>query len=176
MRYLLALVALLGGCGDKSPPMEPDLAMSLDEDMAKFVGPDMVRIPEDMTIPPCGVPPAGIYNEYTIFGYRNIPTGPDANNLGTSTTVIVQPDGAMVRPLTPITNISLWHCTSAAMASPSNCQAPCCDGSPQAVPIVYFAKNGWTLFRPGQCIWTDPNQVVYYVDVQQVSGTRVMGP
>lgn len=173
MKYLLILAAVLGGCGDKSPTPEVDLAVPV-EDMAKPVGPDMAIEP-DLAPPTCQSPPAGIYSEYSAFGYRTTPTGVD-QFVGNQQIVIVQPDGTIVRPSTPITNVQFWRCTSTAMASPVNCQAPCCDGDPSVVPLIYFAKNGWAVVRPGQCIWKDPNQIVYYIDLQTLNGTRNMGP
>lgn len=180
MKSLLIFVVILGGCGDKAPIVidlatVPDM-VRVDPDLSvATILPDMV-VPLDMlsppmpdlaTIPKCLQPKPGLYTEYVTFGYRTVQTSQDNWN-ATSTTVFVQPDGTVVRPTTPITMASQWHCDLPMSLAPADCQLPCCAGDPSIVPMLYFSQNGWALFHGGQCQWRDPTQQVWLIDVQSI--------
>jgi hypothetical protein len=91
MRYVLVLFAL-GGCGN-TLPTPPDLSTS--QDMTKEGRGDL-STPPDLALPKCLLPVPGIYNEQTYFGYRTTLGGSDAFT-GSGITVVVQPDGTVLR-------------------------------------------------------------------------------
>ena len=170
MKYWLILTVMLGACSVNVPPTSQDMAMVVEvPDLAKPIEDMAIPAPIDMALPSCLTPKPGIYVESTYFGARNVSTGAD-QFYGNSNNVGVQPDGMIVRPKIPITTVQLWHCDSASMANPENCQSVCCDGDPTVVPTIYWSINGWSLFKPGQCTWHDSNNIVWYIDVQAIAG------
>lgn len=168
MRYVLFFSIALIGCGDDVPtPLPIDMTPT-----EMFADLSAVVVPSDLLPPLCLQTNPGLYSEYTIFGYRNNPTGSDTP-FGISVAAIVKPDGTIVRPMTPITSPMQWRCDSPMMASPINCQAPCCAGDPSIVPLIYFTSNGWALYKPGQCLWADSNHNNWFISVQSVQSQRI---
>lgn len=168
MKYVLLVAFALCGCGEKSPPLPTTADMVTVPDPMDL----SAAVPPDFAKPECLTTNGGLYNEYTTFFYRNVAGGPESPS-GVQMSVAVKPDGTILRPMTPITGPSQWRCDSPMMASPVNCQAPCCAGDPSTVPLIYFTVNGWTLYRPGQCIWKDSNQITWSINVTNVSTARV---
>lgn len=170
MKHFLAFALILGACGSTSVP-PPDLSTLPDMTKEREEEPDLSAAvpPPDLMPPLCLLPKPGIYNEGNYFTYRTTPTGMTTYT-SNGITVVVQPDGLIVRQPIPVNTVNQWHCDSPMMENPTTCQVPCCAGDPATVPMVYFSQNGWSLFRLGTCQWKDSNFVTFYIDVQNVFG------
>jgi hypothetical protein len=128
---------------------------------------------EDLLPPFCIAPKPGIYSEQYYFGYKQVnpPSSTQENYTGNGAWAVMQPDGVIVRQAPFFVQASTWTC-DATTFNTQTCEALCCEGDPLTVPVLYFAGNGWVIFKPGTCFWKDPStQITWQIDVQ--SGSSV---